>query len=362
MRAASKYSPTPSSRSFDKSRMLLLDEIVQLLLPHGKVRSKTASTQTTGAAAIATVERQAPACCEKRRKANSNRRWESDRICGRGNERHKMTGQAHQAASDHIDSIVDDVMNVPEKMIADEVRYPIAASGMVIAISRQLIGGQLLKYELVIGLVLVQRLNDIVSIEVRPGVRLFFEKDISLVVGVTERCQCQYRVHRSRQRGDASSRSISRSNASGATGRSANSSTSSGVGGRPTRSNEARRRSVRVRRSAIAAGLAAAASDLFQDGDQRVTTTRNRAARTGRRPSAPVETPSGSATLEIGLIPPAWRARANRDRSIWKSPPSVRATIVHWAAFSIHRRDERREPANSPRHRPTSPRHHDRRP
>ena len=91
--------------------------------------------------------------------------------------------QPEQAATDDIDAIVEDVVDVVDEVAAngDEAE----GGEMPVPLRRgELVGRQLGDDKLVVGEVFVEGPDDPVAVGVAPGMRLFLEEDVALVVGV----------------------------------------------------------------------------------------------------------------------------------------------------------------------------------
>src|SRR5579885_2644567 len=90
--------------------------------------------------------------------------------------------QAEQAAADHVDAVVDDVVGVVHEAPAQRQeaqrgqRAPVLPQG-------QPVGGELLDEELVVGQVVVEGADDVVAIGPGPGELSLLEEDIALGVG-----------------------------------------------------------------------------------------------------------------------------------------------------------------------------------
>ena len=123
------------------------------------------------------------------------------------------------------------------------MRKPIAASGRLSSPSGELVGGDLLDDEPVVGQVVVERADDLVAVGVRVRVAALLLEDVALGVGVAGDVEPVPAPALAVVRARRAAGRPAWSKASGDVS-STNASTSSGVGGRPVRSKVARRISV----------------------------------------------------------------------------------------------------------------------
>ena len=79
--------------------------------------------------------------------------------------------QAHQAAGDDVDPVVDDVVRVVHEAPAERQEAHRRQRPAVVAWA-ELVGGELLDHEPVVGQVLVERADDVVAVGAGPGVLL----------------------------------------------------------------------------------------------------------------------------------------------------------------------------------------------
>ena len=97
-------------------------------------------------------------------------------------------GQAHQAATDHIDAIVQNVVRIVHETRADGQESHGSKRPAIIT-QRQVIGSQLFHQKAVVRQIFVERADDVVAIRPGPGVAFLFEEHVSLVVGVAGHIQ-----------------------------------------------------------------------------------------------------------------------------------------------------------------------------
>ena len=93
-------------------------------------------------------------------------------------------GQAHQAAGDDVDAVVDDVVLVVEKTPA-EGEEPERGERRLVLAQWQTVGGELLDDETVVGQVGVERADHVIAVRVRESVAaLLVAGEVALRVGV----------------------------------------------------------------------------------------------------------------------------------------------------------------------------------
>jgi len=162
--------------------------------------------------------------------------------------------QPQNALAEHVNRVVDRqkviLIQIKAKSPRDaEIsgrrdKFGIAFVGLVSNLPHKQITRDLLAEELVKWLVGVERIDDVVAIPPRMSAG---KSAVSPAVSAYRTTSSQCRPHFSPYAGDASSRSINRSNASGESS-ARNSAAASGDGGKPVRSKVARRIRVVCRR------------------------------------------------------------------------------------------------------------------
>src|SRR5260370_2168081 len=92
-------------------------------------------------------------------------------------------GHPHHAASDDINAIINDVIDVIDKPAAQR-QVTQSGEGTFVAVMREQIRGDLLLEELVVWQVFIKSANDVIPIGVRVGVMPVLLSDVASRVGV----------------------------------------------------------------------------------------------------------------------------------------------------------------------------------
>ncbi len=94
-------------------------------------------------------------------------------------------GQAHEAATDHVDAVVDDVVNVVEEAAAQgEITHGRQRTLVRFPLSMQTVRRQLLHDELIVRQVFVEGADHIIPVGVGIGVTAFLGEQVALGIGI----------------------------------------------------------------------------------------------------------------------------------------------------------------------------------